>query len=88
MLVSSAGNFVAAGSSNTLNAISTILLPPTALVGVKNTNITLVKNLFKSVNGIGGGCGLVTLRPYFLGRGGFYSNDSMNPYLHKLPTDA
>jgi hypothetical protein len=87
MLVPSAGNFMAAGVSTILSSITKILLPPLAqLAGVKNTNITLVRNLFSSVNGIGGGCGLVTLRPYFLANKGIYTNDSSNPYLTKLPT--
>jgi hypothetical protein len=89
MLVPSAGNFMASGVSTILHVINNILqLSPTALVGVQNTNITVVKNLFNSVNGIGGGCGLVTLLPYFLANKGFYTNDSANPYLTKLPTNT
>jgi peptidoglycan hydrolase CwlO-like protein len=88
MLISTAGSFLGAGLSILAN-IATILNPTsTSSAGVLNTNINTVKNLFGMVGGIGGGCGLATLRPYFLGNGGLYSNDSSNPYLNQLPTTA
>jgi hypothetical protein len=37
--------------------------------GVINTNINNIRNMFNSVGGIGGGCGLATLRPYMYGNG-------------------
>ena len=45
-----------------------------------------VKKLFDDVDGIGGGCGLVTLRPYF-GANGLYRGDDKNPYKDRLPND-
>jgi hypothetical protein len=88
LLVSTAGKFIASGISTLLTAITNLLNPSSSLssAGLVNTNINNVKNLFNSVNSIGGGCGLVTLRPYFLGNGGLYSSDSSNPYLNQLPT--
>ncbi len=53
-----------------------------------NTNLNNIKNIFEGVFGIGGGCGLLKLRPYLLGNGGLYKGDSSNPYLKVLPTDA
>jgi FtsZ-binding cell division protein ZapB len=53
-----------------------------------NTNLNNIKNIFDGVFGIGGGCGLLKLRPYLLGTGGLYKGDSSNPYLKALPTDA
>lgn len=50
-----------------------------------NTDITIVKNIFNGIRGIGGGCGLSKLRPYVLANGSFYT-DSSNPYLNQLPT--
>lgn len=58
------------------------------IVGPINKDIEKIKQIFNNVTGIGGGCGLLKLRPYFLGKGGLYKGDSTNPYLNKLPTDA
>jgi hypothetical protein len=42
--------------------------------------------LFEGVDGIGGGCGLIKLRPYFVGSG-LYKGDDKNPFRDQLPTD-
>jgi hypothetical protein len=44
--------------------------------------------MFNTVGGIGGGCGLVALRPYMYGSGGFYKGDSYNPYFNQLPSQS
>jgi hypothetical protein len=88
-LIPSAGNFIPTGKTNTFTTTYTIpSFTSTSTYGVSNTNINNIKNLFSSVNGIGGGCGLVTLTPYFLGSGGLSSTDSSNPYLNQLPTSS
>lgn len=51
-------------------------------------DINKVRQLFAASYGIGGGSGLLQLRPYILGTGEIYTGDNNNPYLNALPTDA
>lgn len=67
----------------------------TITTGGKTTNTTVnvlnidsILKLFENADGIGGGCGLARLRPFFLGTGGIYKGDDKNPYISKLPSDA
>lgn len=84
-----AGTGVGTGvASGILAPVVSILNPISVGVGVINTSIDIVRQMFNNVIGIGGGVGLAQLRPYFLGKGGFYKGDINNPYLNRLPTDA
>lgn len=44
--------------------------------------------MFENADGIGGGCGLIRLKPFFLSNVGIYKGDDKNPYIAKLPSDA
>ncbi len=49
-------------------------------------DVERVKQVFDGADGIGGGCGLTRLRPYFGGYG-LYKGDDKNPYRDRLPND-
>jgi len=54
---------------------------------VRDSRDDKVRKVFDGAGGIGGGCGLAKMRPYFLGKGGLYKGDNANPYLNRLPDD-
>lgn len=76
-----------AGDFQTSSTTSTTVVTTTSN-GVINTDINKVKAAFNGINRIGGGCGLLKLRPYLLGKGGLYQGDNTNPFLKQLPTSA
>ena len=64
-----------------IGGISSIIQPNKSVADDK------VKKIFDGANGIGGGCGLIKLRPYF-GANGLYNGDNKNPFKDRLPADA
>lgn len=101
--LNSLGSLGAANSINNLNnnILSSLSTNLASTVGssIRNGQVTTQVNfqitpeiqnfnkILNSVSGIGGGAGLVQLRPYFLGSGlGLYTGN--NPYGSRLPTTA